>query len=104
MAKHREETFGGFTTKYGVKRPVWYEQHEVMSTAIQRAKSLKRWPRQWKINLIERDNPHWNDLFHQLMTWTPVKPQFDDWPPTPPPALVILALEPRTHLSACTNR
>ena len=37
-----------------------------MSNAIQREKSLKRWPRQWKINLIERENPHWDDLYDSL--------------------------------------
>ena len=84
--KHREEVFGGFTAKYGVKRLVWFEQHDLMTTALQREKSLKRWPRAWKINLIERDNPHWDDLYIE-MTGPRVKPQFDDWPlnaPTPP--------------------
>ena len=87
VAEHRDEVFKGFTSKYGVKRLVWYEQHELMTKAIQREKSLKRWPRDWKINLIERDNPHWDDLYAQIINWTPVPPQFDDWPtplPTPP--------------------
>jgi putative endonuclease len=85
--KHREEVFGGFTKRYGVKRLVWFEHHELMTTALQREKSLKRWPRAWKINLIERDNPHWDDLFLE-MTEPSMKPQFDDWlsPPATPPA------------------
>jgi putative endonuclease len=56
----------GFTKKYALKRLVWYEQYESMNAAIQRGKSLKKYERDWKINLIERDNPHWNDLYMML--------------------------------------
>jgi len=66
----------GFTKRYGLKRLVWYEPHEVMTVAVQREKSLKEWPRQWKINLIERDNPHWDDLYAEVFEWTPVPRQF----------------------------
>ena len=45
---------------------VWFEAHSFIDDAIQREKSLKAWPRQWKINLIERSNPHWDDLFPAL--------------------------------------
>ena len=51
IAKHRDEIFGGFTAKYGVKRLVWYQRYESMTAAIQKEKSLKRWPREWKLNL-----------------------------------------------------
>lgn len=61
--QHREGLRGGFTAKYGVKRLVWFEPHDSIVTAIQRETSLKRYPRQWKINLIERDNPHWHASF-----------------------------------------
>ena len=61
MWEHREGLNRGFTKTYGLKRLVWYEPFEDMSNAIQRERSLKRWPRQWKINLIERENPHWDD-------------------------------------------
>jgi putative endonuclease len=64
--EHREGLHRGFTKTYGLKRLVWYEPHEEMTVAIQREKSLKRWPRQWKINLIERENPHWDDLYPGL--------------------------------------
>jgi putative endonuclease len=47
-----------------------------MTLAIHREKRLKEWPRQWKINLIERDNPRWDDLYEQVMNWTPVPRQF----------------------------
>jgi putative endonuclease len=60
--KHREEITGGFTKRYGVNRLVWFEVHNRMETAIQREKSIKRWNREWKIDLIQRENPTWRDL------------------------------------------
>lgn len=65
--QHREGLVPGFTKKYGLKRLVWYEPHEDMVSAFQRERSLKRWPRQWKINLIERENPYWDDLYDSLI-------------------------------------
>ena len=76
IVQRREGTFEAFTKRYGLKRLVWFEPFEVMTNAIQREKSLKRWPRQWKINLIERDNPSWEDLYPELAEWTPVPRQF----------------------------
>ena len=67
ISEHREGVRPGFTSRYGVKRLVWYERHHGIVTAIQREKSLKKYPRQWKINLIERDNPNWDDLFPGLL-------------------------------------
>ena len=64
--EHREGLIGGFTRTYGLRRLAWYEPHESMLAAIQREKSLKRWPREWKINLIERENPHWEDIYAKL--------------------------------------
>jgi putative endonuclease len=66
VAQHREGTMPGFTQKYGLTRLVWFEQHESIVHAIQREKSLKKYKRDWKINLIERENPGWLDLFVQL--------------------------------------
>jgi putative endonuclease len=74
--QHREGRMPGFTQRYGVKRLVWYEPHDSILAAIQREKSLKKYRREWKINLIERDNPDWNDLFPTLMGVT----DFDRWP------------------------
>ena len=71
IAEHVEGVYPGFTRKYGLKRLVWFERHSSMTEAIQREKSLKRWPRDWKINLIERNNPHWDDLYRQITEWTP---------------------------------
>ncbi len=71
IIQHREGALEGFTKRYGLKRLVWYEEYERITDAIQREKSLKRWPREWKINLIERDNPHWDDLFRGMLDWVP---------------------------------
>ena len=56
----------GFTSKYGVQRLVHYEVFDDPRIAQQRERSLKRWPRDWKINLIERDNPDWQDPYGLL--------------------------------------
>jgi putative endonuclease len=64
---HRENLIDGFTKKYSVHRLVWYEPHESMTAAIQREKSIKKYKREWKINLIERENPNWDDLFPALI-------------------------------------
>ena len=57
IVQHREGLLEGFTKRYGVKRLVWYEGHESIAAAIQREKSLQKYRREWKINLIERDIP-----------------------------------------------
>ncbi len=64
--QHREGLIDGFTKRYGVRRLVWFEPHDSIVEAIQREKSLKKYRREWKINLIERDNPQWDDLFPQF--------------------------------------
>jgi putative endonuclease len=63
ITQHRDGAFDGFTKRYGVKRLVWIEWHDSITAAIHREKRLKEYPRQWKINLIERENPDWLDLF-----------------------------------------
>ncbi|OLP44326.1 GIY-YIG nuclease family protein [Rhizobium oryziradicis] len=65
--EHREAITGGFTTRYDLRQLVWYEEHYEIGSAIQREKSLKRWYRQWKIDLIEAFNPDWRDLYSELM-------------------------------------
>ncbi|AXS39179.1 GIY-YIG nuclease family protein [Breoghania sp. L-A4] len=64
--EHREGLIPGFTKKYGCKMLVWYEEHFNVTDAIQREKSVKRYYRQWKINLIEATNPQWDDLYETL--------------------------------------
>lgn len=65
--QHKEGLAEGFTKKYGVKLLVWYEQHEMMESAIAREKAIKEWQRAWKIKLIEKANPEWNDLYAGLV-------------------------------------
>jgi putative endonuclease len=60
--QHREETFDGYSKRVGAKLLVWFEQHGTMETAIIREKRIKNWNRQWRINLIEAENPDWKDL------------------------------------------
>ncbi len=62
MEEHREGLIEGFTKRYGVKRLVWVERHESIAAAIQREKAIKKYPRRWKLNLIESLNPQWRDL------------------------------------------
>ncbi|MCF6343122.1 MAG: GIY-YIG nuclease family protein [Devosiaceae bacterium] len=64
--EHRENMVDGFTKKYGVKRLVYYEEHETMPLAIQREKNVKHWVRKWKIELIEKNNPDWADLWEEI--------------------------------------
>ena len=61
--EHREELLLGFTKKYGVHKLVWYEEHATAAGAWHREKRLKHWLRAWKITLIEKDNPNWDDLW-----------------------------------------
>jgi putative endonuclease len=59
-------TLYGFTKRYGVTRLVWFEATPNIAAAIQHEKTIKHWPRAWKINLIERQNPDWRDLFDDI--------------------------------------
>jgi putative endonuclease len=62
VAQHKALEQKGFTKKHHVTRLVWFENFSEIDTAIQREKTMKKWVRAWKINLIERDNPQWIDL------------------------------------------
>ena len=64
--EHRAGTFNGFTKKHALHRLVWMERYATMPDAIRREKSIKRWQRAWKIQLIEQENPNWDDLFKTL--------------------------------------
>jgi len=57
----------GFTSKYNVNKLVYYEIYEDIIEAIKREKQLKNWHREWKINLIKRNNPDFNDLHDSLL-------------------------------------
>ncbi|MGF1550547.1 MAG: GIY-YIG nuclease family protein [Sphingomonadaceae bacterium] len=62
VAEHREGMLPGFTQRYGIKRLVWFEMHGGMEQAILQEKRLKRWRREWKYELIAKNNPTWRDL------------------------------------------
>jgi putative endonuclease len=65
--QHREGVVEGFTKRYRLKRLVYVEAHNDIRDAIQREKTIKHWPRQWKIDLIETANPDWTDLYDTLV-------------------------------------
>ena len=63
---HRNGTGSAFTKKYGVKILVWYETYDMVTDAIQRETTLKHWLRKGKLELIEKTNPNWDDLYETL--------------------------------------
>jgi putative endonuclease len=67
MMRHREGKGSSFTAKYSVKRLVHAEHFERIDEAIAREKAIKKWRRAWKLQLIERANPEWEDLFHHIL-------------------------------------
>lgn len=66
ISEHKNKTIKGFTEKYNVNKLVYFEQTENVMSALGREKQLKNWRREKKINLIEKNNPNWNDLFENL--------------------------------------
>ena len=65
--EHKNEQAEGFTRKYGVHTLVYFELYEDMSAAITREKQIKKWNRLWKLQLIEEQNPEWNDLYESII-------------------------------------
>ena len=64
--EHKNDFVPGFTKRYRVHTLVWYEVHGSMESAITREKALKKWNRAWKLELIEKDNPKWLDLYDEI--------------------------------------
>jgi putative endonuclease len=64
--QHKTKVTPGFTSRYGVKNLVWFEIYDDPTSAIMREKEIKKWRRDWKIALIEEDNPHWTDLYNSI--------------------------------------
>jgi putative endonuclease len=64
--EHKHGLAEGFTKKYGVKSLVWFEQTDSIESAIVREKQIKKWRREWKVELIEKNNPQWKDLFEEI--------------------------------------
>jgi putative endonuclease len=66
--QHREGLAEGFTKRYGIKDLVWYEIHSDITEAIRREKQIKKWDRAWKVELIQKTNPGWRDLYADITT------------------------------------
>lgn len=64
--EHKNSLVPGFTAKYNVHNLVYYEIHETYVEAARREKRFKNWCRQWKLNLIENQNPEWRDLYEEI--------------------------------------
>ncbi len=64
--EHKESLIDGFTKKYKVSKLVYFETTNDINSAIQREKQMKKWKREWKLKLIERENPCWIDLYDNL--------------------------------------
>ena len=64
--EHKSKFVDGFTQKYDVARLVHFEQFDDIEFAIRRETRLKKWTREWKIQLIEKDNPNWDDLYPRI--------------------------------------
>ena len=67
VSEHKNEIHKGFTQAHKVHRLVYFEEFGSIETAIDREKKLKKWKREWKIQLIEQMNPDWDDLFEKLV-------------------------------------
>ncbi|MCC6604786.1 MAG: GIY-YIG nuclease family protein [Anaerolineae bacterium] len=65
--EHKNDVRESFTQKYGGHTLVYYEYTNVVNAVIVREKQMKKWNRQWKINLIEKENPNWDDLYESLL-------------------------------------
>ena len=64
--EHKNGLISGFAKKYNIKLLVYFEIYEYVYHALQREKTLKHWPREWKIKRIEESNPYWKDLYEAL--------------------------------------
>ncbi len=76
--EHRESNVEGFTKKYGVKNLVYFEASDSIDSAIERERRIKKWNREWKIRLINKNNPNWDDLYEKLIQGSPAKASGDD--------------------------
>ena len=64
--EHKNKVIDSFSKRYGTYLLVWYESHMNMESAISREKMIKKWRRQWKLELIESTNPEWKDLYNEI--------------------------------------
>ena len=66
VTKHKSKATPGFASRYDVRRLVWYESYDDPTSAITREKEIKKWRRDWKVALIEKENPDWRDLYSEI--------------------------------------
>ena len=64
--QHRSDFVGGFSSSHRLRKFIYFELHDEMTSAILREKQLKKWRRKWKIGLIEKENPYWRDLWDDI--------------------------------------
>ena len=67
IGEHKNNLINGFTSRYEIHKLVYFEEYSDIREAISREKQLKNWKRDWKIELIEKVNPDWNDLVYQFL-------------------------------------
>ncbi len=69
VREHKDGLIEGHSKKYHIKKLVYVEVFDYVDRAIQREKCLKRWKREWKVELIEKLNPEWKDLYDEIQDW-----------------------------------
>ena len=79
MLQHRNGAFDGHTRRYGIAILVWFETHPTRDAAFRRERQIKEWKRMWKLELLEKDNPGWRDLFNDLRAGDGASPE--EWVP-----------------------
>ncbi len=75
--EHKKKLVEGFTERYSVDKLVYYEQFQDAESALRREKRMKKYNRKWKIDLIEKSNPDWKDLYEELLSGFPIKHALD---------------------------
>ena len=65
--EHKNELADGFTKKNNCKNLVWYETHDDFENGLKRERLIKKWHRDWKVEMIERGNPNWHDLYDEVL-------------------------------------
>lgn len=71
VSEHRSDIICGYTKNSGIKNLVYYEEYTNLADAAKREKQIKKWKREWKINMIEKFNPEWKDLYFDLINQSP---------------------------------
>lgn len=67
ISQHKNKEIHGFTSQYNVDKLVYYEWHENFTDMVIRERQMKEWKRYWKIKLLEKDNPNWDDLYNNVL-------------------------------------